>query len=431
MVTSARRLLHYTAYAPSRVNGAVPWRGSLSRYATELRDAGEAQPNPSARKGLTQMASRLERLAAFDSLYQLDLQKRKPGLGYADFVKDADRRNCLEQCLDALTQDQALWRDLTAPAPEGAGLEQNHLLALLDRIHPWDQGVFQATTPAVPLWWHGQPGLLHAFAPAVDWVEDGLARMAASGKFPLEQSRRGSGQQLLFRGMKSFQDVFPEGVPSHSGSTHYAMAFQSCAMQPQESFAVKKQGTRDHELVIDPQGVPAVNMNRLIAAAFSTSVWTEAMLPIASSGLQIQDRHARDAELSAQIAEAVRAHYKTLEHSNTNHTNSNANATNLNTTLNTSTIFARSNNESIHSLEKECIRLSAEFDRTKTRLTTLDHAYSELKNLCVWTKTNGGMGSLYRSQHELLPLFKLGTSPHVNNVELGKHGRWRGKQPPV
>jgi DNA modification methylase len=46
-------------------------------------------------------------------------------------------------------------------------------------------------------------------------------------------------------------------------------------------------------------------------------------------------------------------------------------------------------------------------------------------NLIVWTKTNAGMGSLYRSQHELLPLLKKGSAPHVNNVELGKRGRWR------
>ncbi len=46
-------------------------------------------------------------------------------------------------------------------------------------------------------------------------------------------------------------------------------------------------------------------------------------------------------------------------------------------------------------------------------------------NLIVWAKTNAGMGSLYRSQHELLPLFRKGTAPHVNNVELGKRGRWR------
>ena len=46
-------------------------------------------------------------------------------------------------------------------------------------------------------------------------------------------------------------------------------------------------------------------------------------------------------------------------------------------------------------------------------------------NLCVWTKTNGGMGSLYRSQHELFPLYKKGKAAHVNNIELGKNGRWR------
>jgi DNA modification methylase len=51
--------------------------------------------------------------------------------------------------------------------------------------------------------------------------------------------------------------------------------------------------------------------------------------------------------------------------------------------------------------------------------------YSELKNLCVWAKTNGGMGSLYRSQHELIFVFKAGTGAHTNNVELGKHGRYR------
>jgi DNA modification methylase len=46
-------------------------------------------------------------------------------------------------------------------------------------------------------------------------------------------------------------------------------------------------------------------------------------------------------------------------------------------------------------------------------------------NLVVWAKTNAGMGSLYRSQHELLPLYKKGGGPHVNNVALGRKGRWR------
>ncbi len=49
----------------------------------------------------------------------------------------------------------------------------------------------------------------------------------------------------------------------------------------------------------------------------------------------------------------------------------------------------------------------------------------ELKNLCVWVKDNGGMGSLYRSRHELVFVFKSGDDIHINNVRLGKHGRNR------
>lgn len=51
--------------------------------------------------------------------------------------------------------------------------------------------------------------------------------------------------------------------------------------------------------------------------------------------------------------------------------------------------------------------------------------YSELKNICVWNKDNGGMGALYRSKHELVAVFKHGTKPHINNIELGRHGRYR------
>lgn len=52
-------------------------------------------------------------------------------------------------------------------------------------------------------------------------------------------------------------------------------------------------------------------------------------------------------------------------------------------------------------------------------------AYSELKNLIVWAKDNGGMGTFYRSRHELIFTFKGGTAPHINNFELGQHGRYR------
>lgn len=54
-----------------------------------------------------------------------------------------------------------------------------------------------------------------------------------------------------------------------------------------------------------------------------------------------------------------------------------------------------------------------------------DDLYSEQLNLCVWAKNNGGMGSLYRSRHELIAVYKIGTAPHINNVQLGRFGRNR------
>ena len=51
--------------------------------------------------------------------------------------------------------------------------------------------------------------------------------------------------------------------------------------------------------------------------------------------------------------------------------------------------------------------------------------YTELKNLIVWVKDNGGMGTFYRSRHELIFAFKNGTAPHINSFELGQHGRYR------
>ena len=51
--------------------------------------------------------------------------------------------------------------------------------------------------------------------------------------------------------------------------------------------------------------------------------------------------------------------------------------------------------------------------------------YAELKNMIVWVKDNGGMGSFYRSRHELIFAFKNGVAPHLNSFELGQHGRYR------
>lgn len=54
-----------------------------------------------------------------------------------------------------------------------------------------------------------------------------------------------------------------------------------------------------------------------------------------------------------------------------------------------------------------------------------DEAYGSLLNLCVWNKSNAGMGSLYRSKHELVSVYRVGEVPHLNTVELGRHGRNR------
>jgi DNA modification methylase len=53
------------------------------------------------------------------------------------------------------------------------------------------------------------------------------------------------------------------------------------------------------------------------------------------------------------------------------------------------------------------------------------NVYGELMNLCIWAKNNGGMGSFYRSAHELIFLFKNGEASHRNNIQLGKFGRYR------
>lgn len=60
-----------------------------------------------------------------------------------------------------------------------------------------------------------------------------------------------------------------------------------------------------------------------------------------------------------------------------------------------------------------------------TLLTQGKRHYSELKNIAVWNKLSGGMGLLYRSQNEMIPIFKNGKAKHQNHIQLGKNGRYR------
>lgn len=60
-----------------------------------------------------------------------------------------------------------------------------------------------------------------------------------------------------------------------------------------------------------------------------------------------------------------------------------------------------------------------------TLLTQGKKHYTELKNIAVWNKLVGGMGAMYRSQHEMIPIFKNGKAKHQNHIQLGKNGRYR------
>ena len=66
-----------------------------------------------------------------------------------------------------------------------------------------------------------------------------------------------------------------------------------------------------------------------------------------------------------------------------------------------------------------------DWKHTPEMISAGEGAFTELKNICVWQKPSGGMGSLYRSQHELFFVWKSGRGRHRNNIELGKNGRSR------
>jgi DNA modification methylase len=78
-----------------------------------------------------------------------------------------------------------------------------------------------------------------------------------------------------------------------------------------------------------------------------------------------------------------------------------------------------------HSIAGSIHYVCMDWRHTHEILTAARPVYTEQKNLCVWNKTNGGMGSFYRSKHELIFVFKNGDGPHINNFGLGDLGRYR------
>lgn len=78
-----------------------------------------------------------------------------------------------------------------------------------------------------------------------------------------------------------------------------------------------------------------------------------------------------------------------------------------------------------HVVDGGVVDLCMDWRHLRELLAAIDNNALSMLNLCCWNKTNGGMGSLYRSKHELIAIAKKGRAPHINNVELGKHGRYR------
>lgn len=78
-----------------------------------------------------------------------------------------------------------------------------------------------------------------------------------------------------------------------------------------------------------------------------------------------------------------------------------------------------------HSVDGSIHFLCMDWRHMSEMLAAGEAVYDALKNLIVWVKDNGGMGTFYRSRHELIFAFKKGQAAHVNTFELGQHGRYR------
>jgi DNA modification methylase len=79
----------------------------------------------------------------------------------------------------------------------------------------------------------------------------------------------------------------------------------------------------------------------------------------------------------------------------------------------------------IHSSDNSTHYVCMDWRHAADLIAAGKQSYDEFLNLCVWVKDNGGMGSFYRSQHELVLVFRKGKGPHRNNVQLGRFGRNR------
>jgi DNA modification methylase len=88
-------------------------------------------------------------------------------------------------------------------------------------------------------------------------------------------------------------------------------------------------------------------------------------------------------------------------------------------------LFKTFQNLEHHSMGGSLHFLCMDWRHLPEMLAAARRVYSEFKNLCIWVKESGGQGSLYRSRHELVFVFKSGKEKHRNNIQLGQYGRYR------
>src|SRR6266478_5590556 len=77
------------------------------------------------------------------------------------------------------------------------------------------------------------------------------------------------------------------------------------------------------------------------------------------------------------------------------------------------------------SIDGSIHQICMDWRHMREMLAAGDAHYFELKNVCIWNKSNAGMGTFYRSKHEFVFVWKNGTAPHINTFELGQYGRHR------
>jgi DNA modification methylase len=86
------------------------------------------------------------------------------------------------------------------------------------------------------------------------------------------------------------------------------------------------------------------------------------------------------------------------------------------------TVFSRL---AVHTTDGSIHQICMDWRHLAEMMTAGNAVFTELKYVCVWAKRNAGMGSFYRSRHELIFVWKNGNGAHINNFELGQHGRSR------